>query len=196
MRPRFLQTKKTLAYRTVGMYHGPNSWGDGIGLGFGMVIVGTVYVGTRWGVSDLLHYQAYCSKARKEGQTEREGERRDRGKGRLALEHSAMSPDQPFPTGRVCMGRHGGGSFLGMHQSVRLGTDASVGFSHPRTLHARRVRVACLLFVHQTLPVFLCVCLSIPCRRTDGRTVSLGIGCWFLSIIQLPLSICCCCCCC
>lgn len=56
------------------------------------------------------------------------GREKRQGKGRLALEHSAMSPDQPFPTGRVCMGRHGGGSFLGMHQSVRLGTDASVGF--------------------------------------------------------------------
>lgn len=48
-----------------------------------------------------------------------------------------------------------------------FGTDASVGFSHPRTLHARRVRVACLLFVHQTLPVFF-VCVY-PCLA-DGRT--------------------------
>lgn len=96
----------------------------GMELGWVVVLYCTVWlctylIRTRWGMSDLLHYQAYCNKARRERQTERGREKRQ-GKGRLALEHSAMSPDQPFPTGRVCMGRHGGGSFLGMHQSVRL----------------------------------------------------------------------------
>lgn len=77
MRPRFLQTKKTLAYRTVGMYHGPNSWGDGTGLGCSIVLycmttLCTYLIRTRWGVSDLLHYQAYCNKARRERERERE----------------------------------------------------------------------------------------------------------------------------
>lgn len=98
------------------------------------------------------------------------GREKRQGKGRLALEHSAMSPDQPFPTGRVCMGM-GEGLFLVCTSLFAFWTDASVGFSHPRTLHARRVRVACLLFVHQTLPVFLCVCVY-PCLA-DGRTDAL-----------------------
>lgn len=127
----------------------------------------------------------------RQGERDRErGREKRQGKGRLALEHSAMSPDQPFPTGRVCMGM-GEGLFLVCTSLFALRRMHPSVFSHPRTLHARRVRVACLLFVHQTLPVFLCVCLSMPCRRTDGRTVSLGIGCWFLSIIQLSFSISC-----
>lgn len=78
-----------------------------------------------------------------------------------------MSPDQPFPTGRVCMGM-GEALFLVCTSLFALRRMHPSVFSHPRTLHARRVRVACLLFVHQTLPVFLCVCVY-PCLA-DGRT--------------------------
>lgn len=101
-----------------------------------------------------------------------------------------MSPDQPFPTGRVCMGI-GEGLFLVCTSLFALWTDASVGFSHPRTLHARRVRVACLLFVHQTLPVFF-VCVY-PCLA-DGRTVGITryragscllSGCPFPSVVAV-----------
>lgn len=100
-------------------------------------------------MSDLLHYQACCNK-------ERVREREETGEGEAGA-RAFGDVSGPTFSDRACVHGHGGGSFLGMHQSVRLGTDASVGFSHPRTLHARRVRVACLLFVHQTLPVFLCV---------------------------------------
>lgn len=142
-------------------------WGDGTGLGCSIVLycmttLCTYLIRTRWGVSDLLHYQAHCNKARRERERGRE---KRQGKGRLALEHSAMSPDQPFPTGRVCMGM-GEGLFLVCTSLFAFWTDASVGFSHPRTLHARRVRVACLLFVHQTLPVFF-VCVFIHALQID-----------------------------
>lgn len=110
----------------------------------------------------------YITKHTVTRQGEREREREETGEGEAGA-RAFGDVSGPTFSDRACVHGHGGGSFLGMHQSVRLGTDASVGFSHPRTLHARRVRVACLLFVHQTLPVFVCVCLSMPCRWTYCR---------------------------
>lgn len=127
----------------------------------------------------------------RQGEREREGERRDRGRGGWRSSIRRCLRTNLFRQGVCAWAGMGEGLFLVCTSLFAFGTDASVGFSHPRTLHARRVRVACLLFVHQTLPVFFCVCLSMPCKRTDGRTVSLGIGCWFLSIIRLPFSISC-----
>lgn len=119
-------------------------------------------------MSDLLHYQAYCSKARRERQTEREGERRDRGRGGWRSSIRRCLRTNLFRQGVCAWAGMGEGLFLVCTSLFAFGTDASVDFSHPRTLHARRVRVACLLFVHQTLPVFLCV--FIHTLQTDGRT--------------------------
>lgn len=103
-------------------------------------------------MSDLLHYQAYCSKARRERQ---EREKRQ-GKGRLALEHSAMSPDQPFPTGRVCMDM-GEGLFLVCTSLFALGRmHPSVSHSHARCTHGVLGLLACCLFIRLSL-FFLCV---------------------------------------
>lgn len=80
-------------------------------------------------MSDLLHYQAYCSKARRERQTERgrEREREETGEGEAGA-RAFGDVSGPTFSDRACVHGHGGGSFLGMHQSVRLETDASVGF--------------------------------------------------------------------
>lgn len=177
------------------MYHvgflGGWNW---VGLYLCTVIVNvrTVYLRTRWGMSDLLHYQAYCNKARRERQTERE--RRDRGRGGWRSSIRRCLRTNLFRQGVCAWAGMGEGLFLVCTSLFAFWTDASVGFSHPRTLHARRVRVACLLFVHQTLPVFLCVCVCVyPCLA-DGRTVGITryragscllSNCPFLSVVAV-----------
>lgn len=67
-------------------------------------------------MSDLLHYQAYCSKARRERETERE--REETGEGEAGA-RAFGDVSGPTFSDRACVHGHGGGSFLGMHQSVR-----------------------------------------------------------------------------
>lgn len=95
------------------------------------------------------------------------GREKRQGKGRLALEHSAMSPDQPFPTGRVCMGM-GEGLFLVCTSLFALGRmHPSVSHIHPRCTHGVLGLLACCLFIRLSL-FFLCVCVY-SCLA-DGRT--------------------------
>lgn len=118
-------------------------------------------------MSDLLHYQAYCSKARRE----REREREETGEGEAGA-RAFGDVSGPTFSDRACVHGHGGGSFLGMHQSVRLLDGCIRRFSHihARCTHGVLGLLACCLFIR--LSLFFCVCLY-PCLA-DGRTVGIA----------------------
>lgn len=168
IRPRFLQTKKTLAYGgTVGMYH--VGFLRGMELGWVVVLYCTVWlctylIRTRWGVSDLLDYQAYCNKARREW--EREGERRDRGRGGWRSSIRRCLRTNLFRQG-VCAWAWG--RVFSWYAPVCSPWDGCIRrFSHihARCTHGVLGLLACCLFIR--LSLFFCVCVY-PCLA-DGRT--------------------------
>lgn len=119
-------------------------------------------------MSDLLHYQAYCNKARRERQTEREGERRDRGRGGWRSSIRRCLRTNLFRQG-VCAWAWGRvfswyapvcSPFGRMHPSV--------SHIHARCTHGVLGLLACCLFIR--LSLFLCVCVFIHALQTDGRT--------------------------
>lgn len=123
----------------------------------------------------------------RQGERERGRERRDRGRGGWRSSIRRCLRTNLFRQG-VCAWAWGRVFSWYAPVCSPLGRmHPSVSHIHARCTHGVLGLLACCLFIR--LSLFFCVCVY-PCLA-DGRTVSLGIGCWFLSIIQLPLSICC-----
>lgn len=144
----------------------------GMELGWVVVLYCTVWlctylIRTRWGVSDLLHYQAYCSKARRERETERE----ETGEGEAGA-RAFGDVSGPTFSDRACVHGQAWGRVFSWYAPVcsPLGRmHPSVSHIHARCTHGVLGLLACCLFIR--LSLFFCVCVY-PCLA-DGRTVGI-----------------------
>lgn len=125
-------------------------------------------------MSDLLHYQAYCSKARRERQTERGRERErvreETGEGEAGA-RAFGDVSGPTFSDRACVHGQAWGRVFSWYAPVcsPLGRmHPSVSHIHARCTHGVLGLLACCLFIGLSL-FFLCVCLSIPCKWTYCR---------------------------